>query len=162
MRLAMNLSAAALTAALVCVSGTVSAEPTQASFHPVLDKHEINNFMYDSDFVPADADLQIRLTAGIRDELTLDMPGNGEYEWDDSMITLIGDDGQGEIDYGVIADTEITIKVTLFGQEFEVDVIEAVLGGQPLEIGINASDVYTPYSTRASSRPVSLMNRAGA
>ncbi len=148
MRLAMNLSLAALGAALVLVSGTAHAEATQASFNPVLDKHEVNNFMYDSGLVPADSPLQIQLTAGIRDELSLNMPGNGEYEWDDGTITLIGDDGAGEIEYGIIADTEITVAVEIFGQNFELNVIESVLGGQPLEIGIDASELYTPYSPR--------------
>ncbi|MGB1276688.1 MAG: hypothetical protein ACPG77_13145, partial [Nannocystaceae bacterium] len=143
---------------LAVLAGTGNAEAAEAAapFAPSVSEQVLVDFPYDSDFVPDGSPLQIRLQAGIRDSFSLHMPGDGIYDFEAQSLTLVGEPGAGEIGYGVVATTEISIKLEIMGFPIEVDIIEQLLGGQPLEIAIPVAGTFDPYLLAGSDAPVEI------
>ncbi|MCA9688826.1 MAG: hypothetical protein KC636_04405, partial [Myxococcales bacterium] len=129
----------------LALPAVAQAAPTEAPFQPSIEGLQVNDFPYDSGFVPEGSSFQVKVTAGISDELGLLLPGDGSYEWDGGQLTLIGEPDMGVIDYTVLANTEVVLKGSLFGQDFEFNVIEDAFNGEPLVIPIPATDNFTPY-----------------
>lgn len=99
----------------------------------------VDDFDYDSDWVPAGSFIQIRLIAHAGNTVYVGMDGEALYDWDQGAFSVEGatDGGDFEIDIGL--DTSAQVRFDILGYQWEGDLMD------PFLYGVFESVVYDPY-----------------
>ncbi|MCB9700743.1 MAG: hypothetical protein H6711_02495 [Myxococcales bacterium] len=130
----------ALGLALVAPT-SAAAEVGVAEFSP---KHlqqlvGLDDFTYDTDWFPVDSPVQLRLIVHAGNSVTIDMPGDGLYDWDQGAIHFEGEEGAGSygVDVGFTLDAKVRFDVA--GIKWESDIIG------PYDYAVISETLFTPY-----------------
>ncbi len=94
---------------------------------------------YDSDWIPADSPLQLRIEAEFANSIYIEMLGLGVYDWEDETIHFEGDPEGGWFAYDIGIFLNARVRFNALGQNLETD----ILG--PYDYLIDPELVYTPY-----------------
>ena len=133
--------ALALSLPLALVPTRAGAEITDAEFTPIHTQQLVglDDFTFDTDWFPMDQPLQLRLVVHGGNSVTIDMPGDGRYDWDAGKIAFAGDPDAGKlgVDVGITLDARVRFDV--FGIQWESDIIG------PYDYAVISGDTFTPY-----------------
>jgi len=99
----------------------------------------VDDFDYDSDWIPADSFIQVRLIAHAGNTVYVGMDGEALYDWDLGAFSVEGaaDGGDFEIDIGL--DVSAQVRFDILGYQWEGDLMD------PFLYGVFESVIYDPY-----------------
>lgn len=99
----------------------------------------VDDFDYDSDWLPAGSPIQVRLLAHAGNTVSVSMDGDALFDWEEAGFSVEGllDGGEFTIDAGL--DVEAQVRFDLAGYEWEGDLMD------PFLYGIFESAIFTPY-----------------
>lgn len=99
----------------------------------------LDDFEYDSDWIPAGSAIQVRLYAHAGNTMYLSMDGEAVYEWDTESIHLEGDPDGGWYDMDIGAEFLAQVRFEILGYVWEGDLID------PFLYGVFESITFDPY-----------------
>jgi len=99
----------------------------------------LDDFEYDSDWIPAGSAIQVRLYAHAGNTMYLSMDGEAVYEWDSEAIHLEGEDDGGWFDMDIGAEFLAQVRFDILGYVWEGDLID------PFLYGVFESTTFDPY-----------------
>ena len=99
----------------------------------------LDDFEYDSDWLPAGSAIQVRLFAHAGNTLYLSMDGEAVYDWSDEAIHLEGDPDGGWFDMDIGAEITAQVRFDMLGTTWEGDLID------PFLYGVFESITFDPY-----------------
>lgn len=128
-------------AALALSPALARAEVAEHAFTPVHLQQLVGleDFTYDTDWLPMNAPLQLRLVAHAGNSVGITMPGRAAYDWDAGTIQYLGDPAAGTFDVDVGLSLDAKIRFDVLGQQWESD----ILG--PYDYAVITATTYTPY-----------------
>lgn len=99
----------------------------------------VDDFDYDSDWIPGGSPIQVRLFAHAGNTVYVGMDGEALYDWDALAFSVLGtvDGGEFEIDIGLLVEAQV--RFDILGYEWEGDLMD------PFDYGVFQSVVYDPY-----------------
>ena len=100
---------------------------------------DVDDFDYDSDWLPVDSPIQVRLVIHAGNTISIDMFGDAIYDWSDGRVVLEGqpDMGTYEVDLGL--NITSSIRFDILGIEWEGEV------GEPIEFLVEDTVPFLPY-----------------
>ncbi len=104
----------------------------------------LDDFDYDSDWVPADSPIQVRLTAHAANTVFVEMDGEGLYDWDAGSLSFEGRQDGGELEIDVGLDVEAQVRFDILGYQWQGDLMD------PFLYGIFESVLFDPYLLEGS------------
>ncbi len=111
----------------------------------------LDDFEYDSDWIPAGSAIQVRLFAHAGNTMYLSMDGEAVYEWDTEAIHLEGDPDGGWYDMDIGAEFLAQVRFEILGYTWEGDLID------PFLYGVFESITFDPYLLQGHpDRPATL------
>ena len=99
----------------------------------------LDDFEYDSDWIPSGSAIQVRLFAHAGNTMYLSMEGEAVYEWDTESIHLEGDEDGGWFDMDIGAEITAQVRFDILGYVWEGDLID------PFLYGVFESITFDPY-----------------
>ena len=112
---------------------------------------DVENFDFDSDWIPAGSPIQVRLQIHAGNTLAIEMTGDATYDWDIQQLALWGDASGGlfTMDLGLTVTT--SMRYDILGNQWEGVV------GDPFEFWLNDSATFLPYLLEGNpDRPLVL------
>ena len=112
---------------------------------------DVENFDFDSDWIPAGSPIQVRLQIHAGNTLALEMTGDATYDWDVEQMALWGDASGGlfTMDLGLTVTT--SLRYDILGNQWEGVV------GDPFEFWLYDSQPFLPYLLEGNpDRPLVL------
>jgi len=99
----------------------------------------VDDFDYDSDWLPAGSPIQVRMIAHAGNTVSVSMDGDALFSWEESAFSVEGaaDGGEFTIDAGL--DVQAQVRFDIAGYEWDGDLMD------PFLYGIFESVVFTPY-----------------
>ena len=132
----LAITAVGLTSLLA--STTAQAEDAQAPFNPSYEAN-VAEFPWESAWLPnEDAAVRVQLTAAARQDVTIDMLGDANYDWDGQELIFRGAESEGEFTNTVDLDVTVNLHVGFLGSN-----IDSEIGVYKLEREVMES--FTPY-----------------
>ena len=127
---------------VACVASPALATSTSTCPYPTAYAEQVidvDDFDYDSDWLPADSPIQVRLVIHAGNTIVIDMLGDALYDWSDGTVVLTGPPDMGS--YAVDLGLSITssLRFDLMGIEWEGEV------GEPIEFLVEDWVAFEPY-----------------
>ncbi|MEZ4382480.1 MAG: hypothetical protein R3A79_14180 [Nannocystaceae bacterium] len=114
----------------------------------------LDDFTYDSDWIPMSSPVQLRLIVHAGNSVAIDMPGEGLYDWDAAAIHFEGapEGGRFGVDIGFTLDAKVRFDVA--GIQWESDIIG------PYDYAVISETAFTPYLLEGNpDRPAMIMDQ---
>ena len=144
--------------ALLAFPTAAAAEEVPADFSPeyVDELVGFDDFTYDTDWIPADSPIQLRLIAHGGNTVTIAMPGDGVYDWDAGELHFEGAEGAGAFAVDVGFELNAKVRIDIFGIQAETD----LLG--PYDLAVISDATFTPYLLAGNpERPAQIADATG-
>ena len=154
--LALPFTGAAILLAPAKAEAQVPTDPAQTDrFDPSLqiDLLGFEGSEFDTDWVPPNSPLQLRIEAEFANSIFIEMAGLGVYDWEAETLHFEGDPEMGRFAYDVGIFLNARVRFNALGQNLETD----ILG--PFDYLIDPELSFTPYLLDgAEDDPVVLMD----
>ena len=132
---------------LLALAATLVTSPalaTDTALSPYITSYEeqvldVDDYDYDSDWVPEDSSIQVRLEVHAGNTIAIFMDGDAVYDWDAEAIDLEGalDGGLFELDLGLTITSSLRFDILGYGWEGEV--------GEPIDWWVYDEALFLPY-----------------
>lgn len=99
----------------------------------------LDDFEYDSDWIPSGSAIQVRLFAHAGNTMYLSMDGEAVYDWDAEAIHLEGDPDGGWFDMDIGVEVTAQVRFDILGYTWEGDLID------PFLYGVFEAITFDPY-----------------